>query len=101
MGPHESSDTESKGFIPRALEDILDKSVSAKCICFQLYQEKAYDLLNHDGAMLEVRGTPETGFYVQGITEHQILDLEDALGALRRGFGNRKGICLVNSSLYF
>ncbi|XP_063039822.1 stAR-related lipid transfer protein 9 isoform X2 [Engraulis encrasicolus] len=59
----------------------------------EIYNERVRDLLR-DGdqkkpAVLRVREHPETGPYVQGLSQHQVTDYKQTLDLLERGISNR------------
>ncbi len=89
--------TDSKGLIPRALEDLwscLGESVSFRCRCsfYEIYQEKVFDLLTESDTFpngLSVREDAAGGVYVENCSELEAESVRQAEDILLRGYRNR------------
>ncbi|XP_041927396.1 stAR-related lipid transfer protein 9 isoform X2 [Alosa sapidissima] len=79
----------------RSGEDSPDEQSSCRVeVSFlEIYNERVRDLLRgvdqKKPAGLRVREHPETGPYVQGLSQHQVTDYKQTLDLLERGIGNR------------
>ena len=72
-------DEESKGIIPRTFEHIFNTihgtdsmEFLVSCSMLELYNEQVYDLLDSKGDKLDIHQKPEEGFYVKGLSIHDM-----------------------------
>ena len=59
----------------------------------EIYNEQVFDLLGYDEfkpEVLSVNEDPQKGFYVKGLSEHVVSDMEEVLRYIERGEINRK-----------
>ncbi|XP_031435872.1 stAR-related lipid transfer protein 9 [Clupea harengus] len=94
---------DSMGLTPRICQGLFhsgaDASPEGQSSCrvevsfLEIYNERVRDLLRSPDqkkpAVLRVREHPETGPYVQGLSQHRVTDYKQALEILERGIGNR------------
>ncbi|KAH3680070.1 hypothetical protein WICPIJ_008407 [Wickerhamomyces pijperi] len=99
MGSNEDED--QQGIIPQSCKELWDqvqqlqnirKRFHLKVSYFEIYNEQVHDLLasnSESRVKLKVRENPQTGPYVEGLTEFQITKLEDFNKYLKMGDVNR------------
>lgn len=98
------SSGEAAGIIPRISMDLfaqlgeMDRHVPSShsrknmvTVSFlEIYNEKIKDLLNPSDKLLNIRESPETGIYVDGLCELIVRDAADMLGFIEQGNAVRK-----------
>jgi hypothetical protein len=118
FGSFMHSDNSDRGLIPLLCEYILltnkeikplpssesehsDASSSLQqsiaCMCYEIYQEKIYDLLsehttrtNHPPVALNIRENKTQGVFVEGCTEHKVSSLNNLIALLTKGYSTRR-----------
>ena len=73
---------ENRGILPRCLEYIfasIDMNLfTITCSYYQIYQNKAYDLLVRNGGPLKISGQIKNGFYLSELSHNTISTIEEA-----------------------
>lgn len=84
-----------KGIMPRAFEEIITVldggfQVSIKASYLEIYNEEIRDLLSNDPKKrLLLHEKPDTGIYVDKLSQHPVESIEDLYGLLKEGSRNR------------
>lgn len=88
--------SERDGIAQRLLEHLFSGHLSQKIASirvsfYQIYNEKIIDLLDlENGADLAVKLHPFEGVVIDGLSEYEVEDVNEALGLLARGYAARK-----------
>lgn len=102
------------GLIPRVIDELFRRIKDLKrqfeyevsLTMMEIYNENVYDLLScNEGIQktLKVRGTPESGFFVQGISQRLVKTRNEAINWYIHGCNKRYFIFIyfLNYSSYF
>ena len=91
--------SENAGLIPRVFEALFsvisekasdEYGYSVRCSFLEIYNEEITDLLDPSLTGLQIRdGDSSAGVYVQGLSERQVLNVDDVLDLIQAGSKNR------------
>ncbi|GAX75403.1 hypothetical protein CEUSTIGMA_g2847.t1 [Chlamydomonas eustigma] len=94
--------SEERGLAPRMIELLFEKinlaedtvggepaRYNCRCSCLEIYNETITDLLNPTATNLQLREDPVKGIYVDGLSEKEVLNVDDVLSLMRRGNSHR------------
>ena len=92
--------SEHRGLMPRVFNHMFSQIANLermnprlKFLCqasfLEIYNDKIYDLLEHDSGVLITRSNAERGVYVEGLTERAVDSANDALDLMELGVKNR------------
>eukprot|EP00873_Tetraselmis_striata_P012946 jgi/Tetstr1/433210/TSEL_022498.t1 len=98
---HEHS--QDAGLMPRVFDHVFKRiseeedrkgrdnlKYSIKCSFLQIYNEQISDLLRPSSTNLQIREELRHGCYVEGLSEHVVLNGNDMMQLLKRGIENRR-----------
>ncbi len=96
-GYHKGSFNDSRGIIPRCMEEIFtyienlssDTKFMVRASYLQLYCEMINDLLKAEKENLNIREDKKKGIYVDGLSEWSVLKPADIYNLLKKGNQNR------------
>ena len=74
------------------VQNDLDKSFVVRCSYIEIYNEQIYDLLKSASRLADVLTVAEDSnkeFYVKGVTEESVLNINEILEVLGRGEKSR------------
>eukprot|EP00884_Botryococcus_braunii_P012461 jgi/Botrbrau1/21215/Bobra.39_2s0016.1 len=95
-------DPDQRGLAPRMLERLFqriseeedrsgrDVRYSCRCSFLEIYNESISDLLNTSAVNLQLREDVKRGCYVDGLSDHIVLNQDDAMALILRGAENRR-----------
>uniref|UniRef100_A0A914PQJ8 Kinesin-like protein n=1 Tax=Panagrolaimus davidi TaxID=227884 RepID=A0A914PQJ8_9BILA len=97
---NETSDSQTRGIIPRSIESIFEYlkarlKIDAqfefllKCSYIEVYKKVAYDLLRNDGAKVQILASGEQ-IDIVGAEKFVVTSVEECVCHLRNGWKNRK-----------
>ncbi|KAG1672520.1 hypothetical protein FOA52_002829 [Chlamydomonas sp. UWO 241] len=94
--------SEERGLAPRMIELLFERisaaedsagrdtlRYSCRCSCLEIYNETITDLLNPSLTNLAIREDQGKGVYVEGVTEKEVLNVDDVMTLMVKGNKNR------------
>jgi kinesin family protein 15 len=91
----------NRGLLPRVLEYVLEQigreerkagdgvKYTLKASVLEIYNDLIYDLLESSSSALQLREDQRRGVFVEGLSEHSIASVSDAMKLIEKGAQNR------------